>query len=108
MLAPILATAAGDQTSPRVAVVLDPDERQGLADDMDVQGQRDGGLDRTVQRPELPIIVGATPMIWARRSSPSSASPLGGLRHEVFTDLSAPAPSAYMPGSLHAGLTEGR
>jgi hypothetical protein len=61
MLAPILATAAGDQASPRVAVVLDPDQRQGLGDDMDVHGQRDGGFDRAVQRPELPGIVAGLP-----------------------------------------------
>jgi hypothetical protein len=57
VLASVFATTAGDQSSPRVSVVLDRDQHHGLPDDMDVQGQRDGGLDRTVQRPELPVIV---------------------------------------------------
>lgn len=57
VLAPVLVTAPGDQASPRVAAVLDRDEHQGLPDDMDVHRQRDGGLDRTVQRPELSVIV---------------------------------------------------
>ena len=57
VLASVVATAQGDQASSRVAVVLDRDEHQGLPDDMDVERQRDGGLDRTVQRPELCIIV---------------------------------------------------
>jgi hypothetical protein len=50
---------SGDQSPLRVAVVLGRDEHQGLADDVDVQGQGDGGLDLTVQRSELPVICGA-------------------------------------------------
>jgi hypothetical protein len=46
VLVPVFATTPGDQASPRVAVVLDRDEHQGLPNHMDVQGQRDGGLDR--------------------------------------------------------------
>jgi hypothetical protein len=97
-----LADADADQASPRVAVVLDRDEHQGLADDMDVQGQRDGGLDRTVQRPELPIIVAdlADDLDKQAFAVRRLAARVGRRSHEVSTDLSAPASIAHMSGSF--------
>jgi hypothetical protein len=80
------------------------DDHQGLADDMDVQGQRDGGLDRTMQRPELLVLVADLAEDLAKEAFAVQrlAVRVGRLRHEVSTDLSAPAPSAHMPESLHA------
>jgi len=106
VLASVFATAPGDQASPRVAVVLDRDEHHGLADDMDVQGQRDGGLDRTVQRPELPVLVAglADDLDKEAFAVQRLAACVGRRSHEVSADLPAPASIAHMPGSLHGGL----
>ncbi|HEU4730602.1 MAG TPA: hypothetical protein VFT22_22050 [Kofleriaceae bacterium] len=103
------ATAAGDQPSPRVAVVLDRDQHHGLADDMDVQRQHDGSLDRTVQRPELPVIVGglADDLDKKALAVRRLAARVGRRSHDVSAGLPAPASIAHMSGSF-ARRSDGR
>ncbi len=110
VLAPVLAAAPGDQASPRVAAVLDRDEHQGLPDDMDVRGQRDGGRDGTVQRSELLVIIAGIAEEPDKEAFTVQhlAARVSHRRHEVSADLLAAAPSADMPGPLHGGLTVGK
>jgi hypothetical protein len=77
---------------------------------MGVQGQRDGGLDRAVQRPELPVIVAglAEDLDKEAFAVRRRAARVGRFRHEVSADLAAPASIARMLGSLHGGLTARR